>query len=69
MLQIKKPLERGLTVDGGVGVHGPDDDLKLGEDAVSLLGILADEAEAANAIAVETELQVYATISDVHACC
>ena len=44
-------------MDGGVGVHGPDDDLELGEDAVGLLGVLADEAEAANALAVETELR------------
>ena len=46
-------------MDGGVGVHGPDDDLELGEDAVSLLGVLSDEAEAANALTVETELNEY----------
>lgn len=42
------------TVDGRVGVHGADDDLELRVEALSLLGILANNGEDTSTLTVET---------------
>lgn len=44
------------TVDGRVRVEGTNEDLDLGLDALLLLGVLADEGESTNALAVETHV-------------
>lgn len=42
------------AVDGGVGVHGADDDLDLRVEALDLLGVLADNREDTSTLTVET---------------
>jgi hypothetical protein len=44
------------TMDGRVGVHGADDDLKLAVDASLLLRVGSGQRERANALAVETHV-------------
>lgn len=46
------------TVDGGVGVHGADDDLELGVETLGLLGVLTDNGEDTGTLTVETLLHL-----------
>lgn len=53
-------LEDGLNdaaaVDGGVGVHGADEDEELGQELLLLLLALADDVEGTDALAVESKV-------------
>ena len=44
------------AVQGRVGVDGASDNLDLGEDAGGLVGVLADNRELADAVAVQTKV-------------
>lgn len=54
--RVEDGVDNAGTVDGGVRVHGTDQDLQLGLDACTLLSVGAGDREGTDTLTIETHV-------------